>query len=152
MLAAAITELARDSPSWHDQLRRLDSTPVPCAASRETVKRSELAGYAGYGYCASHSRYFWGVRLYLAAAPDGIPIIWGLAKRTNPADSARSAGPGSGSKRSSTPSRANSTLEEHGARTPVGLYARVAARLLALTELPRLRWRLGSTGSCCLCR
>ncbi len=52
---------------------------MPCAASRETVKRSNLAGHAGYGYCASHSRYFWGVRLYLIAAPDGMPIIWGLA-------------------------------------------------------------------------
>jgi len=43
------------------------------------VKRSDLAGYAGYGYCASHSRYFWGFRLYLVCAPDGMPIIWGLA-------------------------------------------------------------------------
>jgi hypothetical protein len=79
LLAAVITELARDSPSWFDQLRLLDSTPLPCAASRETVKRSELAGHAGYGYCASHSRFFWGFRLYLIAAPDGMPIIWGLA-------------------------------------------------------------------------
>ena len=60
-------------------MRLLDSTPLPCAASRETVKRSELAGHAGYGYCASHSRFFWGFRLYLIAAPDGMPIIWGLA-------------------------------------------------------------------------
>ena len=27
------------------------------------MKRSDLAGYAGYGYCASHSRWFWGLRL-----------------------------------------------------------------------------------------
>ncbi|MCA1672348.1 MAG: hypothetical protein LC799_09155 [Actinobacteria bacterium] len=44
LLAAAITHLARVSPSWCDQLRLVDATPVPCAASRETVKRSELAG------------------------------------------------------------------------------------------------------------
>ncbi len=79
LLAAVITELARDTPSWFDELRLLDSTPLPCAASRETVRRSELAGHAGYGYCASHSRFFWGFRLYLIAAPDGMPIIWGLA-------------------------------------------------------------------------
>ncbi|MDT0264612.1 IS982 family transposase, partial [Jatrophihabitans lederbergiae] len=79
LIAAVITELARDTASWHDQLRLLDSTPLPCAASRETVKRSDLAGHAGYGYCASHSRFFWGFRLYLIAAPDGMPIIWGLA-------------------------------------------------------------------------
>jgi hypothetical protein len=79
LLAAVITELARDTPSWHDLLRLVDSTPLPCAASRETVKRSDLAGYAGYGYCASHSRFFWGFRLYLITTAEGMPVIWGLA-------------------------------------------------------------------------
>jgi hypothetical protein len=79
LIAAVITELARDTGSWHDLLRLVDSTPLPCAASRETVKRSDLAGHAGYGYCASHSRFFWGFRLYLVTTTDGIPIIWGLA-------------------------------------------------------------------------
>jgi hypothetical protein len=59
-------------------LRLLDSTPVPCAASRETVKRSDFAGYAAYGYCRSHSRYFWGFRLMLLCAPDGMPIAFDL--------------------------------------------------------------------------
>ncbi|GGW82666.1 hypothetical protein GCM10010383_08700 [Streptomyces lomondensis] len=40
----------------------VDSTPVECARSRETVKRSDLAGWAGYGYCRSHSRFYWGHR------------------------------------------------------------------------------------------
>lgn len=79
LLAKVMRHLATRSPSWWDQLRLIDSTPVPCAASRETVKRSDLAGDAGYGYCASHSRYFWGLRLYLLATPDGMPVIWGLA-------------------------------------------------------------------------
>jgi hypothetical protein len=79
LLAAVITELARDTPSWHDLLRLVDSTPLPCAASRETVKRSDLAGYAGYGYCPSHSRFFWGFRLYLITTAEGMPIVWGLA-------------------------------------------------------------------------
>jgi hypothetical protein len=79
LLAAVITELARDTPSWHDLLRLVDSTPLPCAASRETVKRSDLAGYAGYGYCASHSRFFWGFRLYLITTAEGMPVVWGLA-------------------------------------------------------------------------
>lgn len=30
--------------------------------SRQTVKRSDLTGYAGYGYCAARSRFFWGCR------------------------------------------------------------------------------------------
>jgi hypothetical protein len=77
VIAAVITELARDTDSWHDLLRLVDSTPLPCAASRETVKRSHLAGHAGYGYCASHSRYFWGFRLYLICPAEGMPIIWG---------------------------------------------------------------------------
>ena len=79
LLSAVITELASDTPSWHDLLRLVDSTPLPCAASRETVKRSDLAGHAGYGYCASHSRFFWGFRLYLITTADGLPVIWGLA-------------------------------------------------------------------------
>lgn len=79
LLAAVITELARDSPSWSENTRLIDSTPLPCGKSRETTKRSDLAGHASYGYCASHSRYFWGFRLYLVCAPDGMPIIWGLA-------------------------------------------------------------------------
>jgi hypothetical protein len=72
------------SPSWHDKIRLLDSTPVPCGASRETVKRSAFAGHAAYGYCASHSRYFWGFRLYLLCASDGMPICFELAPANAP--------------------------------------------------------------------
>jgi hypothetical protein len=79
LLAKAITHLARVSPSWCDQLRLIDATPVPCGTSRETVKRSDLAGHAGYGYCAAHSRFYWGFKLYLLATPDGMPITWCLA-------------------------------------------------------------------------
>ncbi len=78
-VALAIQDLAVHTPSWWDQLRLVDSTPVPCAASRETVRRSALAGHAGYGYCKSHHRYFWGFRLYVLAAPDGLPVAWCLA-------------------------------------------------------------------------
>jgi hypothetical protein len=77
-IAACITHLARISPSFCDNLRLLDSTPVPCGQSRETTRRSQLAGSAGYGYCASHSRHFWGFRLYLLCAADGMPIRFEL--------------------------------------------------------------------------
>jgi len=80
----ALEVVALDAPSSGDQLRLLDSTPIPCAASRETVKRSALAGIGGYGYCASHSRYFWGFRLYVLCTPDGMPFGFDLA----PADAA----------------------------------------------------------------
>lgn len=43
----------------------VDSTPVDCARSRETVKRSDLARWAQYGYRASHSPLLLG----FAAAP-----------------------------------------------------------------------------------
>jgi len=74
-----LNAIAFSSPSWCDNIRLLDSTPVPCGASRETVKRSAFAGHAAYGYCASHSRYFWGFRLYLLCASDGMPIAFELA-------------------------------------------------------------------------
>jgi hypothetical protein len=79
-----IGHLARLSPSFCDRLRLLDSTPVPCAQSRETVKRSQLAGHASYGYSAAHSRYFWGFRLYLLCAPDGMPVAFELAAANAP--------------------------------------------------------------------
>lgn len=79
VIAECVTHLAHVSPSFCDNLRLLDSTPVPCGQSRETVKRSALAGEAAYGYCASHSRYFWGFRLYLLCAADGMPIRFALA-------------------------------------------------------------------------
>ena len=83
-LVQAIAILARLSPSFCDRLRLLDSTPVPCAASRETVRRSALAGIGGYGYCRSHSRWFWGFRLYLLCAPDGLPVGFELAPANAP--------------------------------------------------------------------
>jgi transposase len=64
---------ASQSPGSFDDLVLLDSTPVECGRSLETARRSELADAAGYGYCRSHSRWFWGMRLHLLAAPDGTP-------------------------------------------------------------------------------
>jgi len=55
-----------------------DSTPVECGRSTQTVHRSELAGWAEYGYCASHSRYFWGLRLHLVCTLHGLPVGFAL--------------------------------------------------------------------------
>lgn len=60
--------LATDTSLWTDTVRVVDSTPVECGRSRETVKRSDLAGWAEYGYCASHSRFFWPHRDYVGQA------------------------------------------------------------------------------------
>jgi hypothetical protein len=50
--------LAADTSLWSDDVWVVDSTPVECGRSRETVKRSDMADWAQYGYCASHSRFF----------------------------------------------------------------------------------------------
>ena len=198
LLAAVITELARDTASWHDRLRLVDSTPLPCAASRETVKRSDLAGHAGYGYCASHSRFFWGFRLYLITTAEGMPVIWGLAhpglgeREVTAALLAREhhliragqvilgdkgfAGRDFETfvttslhahlirpdRKDETPRfgrlarqrqwieaiidtlKGQLTLEDHGGRTLASVYARVAARLLALAAAIWHNWRTGA--------
>jgi hypothetical protein len=79
LLKRMIRELAMDSDFWTDTVWIADSTPVPCGMSRPAVQRSNMAGWAGYGYCASHSRFFWGLRLYLVCTPAGMPIMWALA-------------------------------------------------------------------------
>ena len=43
--------------------------PIECGRSRPTVRRSNLAGWASYGYCASHSRWLGGLRLHLVTTP-----------------------------------------------------------------------------------
>ena len=70
--------LAIDTTLWTDDVWVVDSTPVECGRSRETVNRSDLAGWAQYGYCASHSRYFWGLRLHLVCTLHGLPIAFAL--------------------------------------------------------------------------
>jgi hypothetical protein len=72
-IARCITYLAFVSPSFCDAIWLLDSTPVPCGQSRETTRRSEFAGLAGYGYCRSHSRYFWGVSALPGVRPPWHP-------------------------------------------------------------------------------
>src|SRR5260370_21544087 len=66
--------LARDTSLWTDDVWVVDSTPVECGRSKETARRSDLAGGAEYGYCASHPRYFWGLRLPLLCTLHGLPV------------------------------------------------------------------------------
>lgn len=80
-----IATFASRSPGYYDDLVLADSTPVECARSRETVKRSgesclgdAIANAADYGWCASHSRWFWGLRLHTLMAPDGTPRAMAL--------------------------------------------------------------------------
>ena len=77
-MAWLISVLARDTSLWSDDVWVADSTPVECGRSRETARRSDLAGWAEYGYCASHSRWFWGLRLHLLTTLHGLPAGFAL--------------------------------------------------------------------------
>lgn len=70
---------AAECPGAHDDLVLIDSTPVECGRSIETTRRSALGPWCAHGYCASHSRHFWGMRLHGAFGADGTPRAWALA-------------------------------------------------------------------------
>jgi Transposase DDE domain len=188
-----VAVFASQSPGCEDKLLLLDSTPVECARSLESARRSRLADVCGYGYSRSHSRYFFGCRLHLACALDGTPRAAALVAADRPERevaltllpraltggetivcdkgyagrdfAAKVAQLGATIVR---PARRNEqqtglhlapirqriesvfwtckdllTLERHGARTPRGLFARVAVRLLALAACISLNHHLG---------
>jgi DDE family transposase len=78
LIKTVIQVLATDTTLWTDDVWVVDSTPVECGRSKQTVRRSALAGWAEYGYCASHSRYFWGLRLHLVCTLGGLPVGFAL--------------------------------------------------------------------------
>jgi DDE family transposase len=71
LMEAALRWLAEQTPGSAEMLRLMDATPVPCGHSKITARRSGLSGYAGYGYCPSHSRWYWGAKLMLIVTCDG---------------------------------------------------------------------------------
>lgn len=79
LVRQVLRALATDTALWTDDVWIVDSTPVECGRSRETAKRSDLAGWAEYGYCASHSRFFWCLRLHLVCTLHGMPVAFALA-------------------------------------------------------------------------
>jgi hypothetical protein len=181
-VARLLNLLIFESTSIHDELWLIDGTPIACGQSRQTSRRSEPAGYAAYGYCKSQHRHYWGFKLVLVCAPDGMPIGFELVaanvderkaaaeilERIPAAGHIILAGKGYagqafeqlvaghgarliGPDRRDAPARHGSlgpvrqwiesvfdtlkgqlSLERHGARTMLGLLARVVIRLLAL--------------------
>jgi Transposase DDE domain len=79
LMEAALRWLADHTPATAELLRLLDATPVPCGQSAVTAKRSDLFGWAGYGYCPSHSRWYWGSKLMLICTCEGTVTGFGLA-------------------------------------------------------------------------
>src|SRR5699024_5350450 len=78
LIRTLIRYLVTDTSVWTDNTWVIDSTPVECACSRETVKRSDLAGWSQYGYCAFHSRFFWGLRPHLVCTLSGLSVAFAL--------------------------------------------------------------------------
>lgn len=70
--------IASETLGAADELRLLDTTPVPCGQSVATTRTSELAPWAGFGYCAAHSRRYWGFKLVLLCAADGTIVDFDL--------------------------------------------------------------------------
>jgi hypothetical protein len=79
LMEVALRWLAEHTPATAELLRLLDGTPVVCGRSRATAKRSDLAGWAGYGHDASHHCFYWGSRLLLLCTPGGTVTGFGLA-------------------------------------------------------------------------
>ncbi len=76
---AALRWLAAHTPASAELVRLLDATPVPCGQSAAMARRSDLFGWARYGYCPSHSRWYWGSKLMLICTCEGTVTGFGLA-------------------------------------------------------------------------
>jgi hypothetical protein len=79
LMEAALRWLAAGTPGTGELLRLMDATPIGCGQSRITTHRSNLFGWAGYGYESAHSRWYWGVKLMLITTVDGTVTGFGLA-------------------------------------------------------------------------
>src|SRR3954470_17644666 len=79
LLEAALRWLADRTPGSAEPLRLMDATPIGCGQSKTTAQRSNLFGYAGYGYESAHSRWYWGAKLLLITTPDGTVTGFSLA-------------------------------------------------------------------------
>jgi len=160
LMDKAMHMLAAELSAETDEYRLLDATAIPCGTSRPTAQRSRLAGWANYGYRASHSRWYWGLKLYLITTAHGMPVVWWLADPTlgerevarkllgHAHDHALPPAPlvliarqrlrWSGLRTPSRASWASGSCAPTGATsptatpTPAGVYARITQRLLAL--------------------
>jgi hypothetical protein len=59
-------------------VRLVDGTLLGCANYAGCASKSEFAGHGGYGYCASKSQWYWGMRLLLITDRRGAPLGYDL--------------------------------------------------------------------------
>jgi hypothetical protein len=74
LMEAALRWLADATPGTAELVRLMDATPVPCGRSVITARRSDLAGWAGYGHCPSPQRRNEGGLLPLVGSPTSEPV------------------------------------------------------------------------------
>lgn len=56
----------------------LDTKPIPVMGYKRSKKRSDFAGSANYGYCASRNMKYFGYKLVSVCTMDGIPLVYEL--------------------------------------------------------------------------
>ena len=56
----------------------LDTKPIPVMGYKRSKKRSDFAGSADYGHCASRNMKYYGYKLVSLCTLDGIPIVYEL--------------------------------------------------------------------------
>ena len=56
----------------------LDTKPLPVVGYKRSKKRSDFAGSATYGYCASRNMHYFGYKLVTLSTIDGVPIAYDL--------------------------------------------------------------------------
>jgi hypothetical protein len=76
--------VASETLAADDELRLLDTTPLPCGQSIQTTRTSALAPWAGFGYCPAHSRRYWGFKLVLLCGCDGTVVDFDLVAANAP--------------------------------------------------------------------
>lgn len=56
----------------------MDTKPVPVVGYKRSKRRSDFAGSANYGYCASRNLSYFGYKLVSLTTLDGIPVLYEL--------------------------------------------------------------------------
>jgi hypothetical protein len=63
--------------TFHSQFL-LDTKPVPVVGYKRSKRRSDFAGSAAYGVCASRNMKYFGYKLIMLSTLDGIPVAYEL--------------------------------------------------------------------------
>jgi len=56
----------------------MDTKPVPVVGYKRSKRRSDFAGSATYGYCASRNLHYFGYKLVTLSTLDGVPVVYEL--------------------------------------------------------------------------